>query len=38
MEGEKSYIYKVSDKNIANKTEVEIGLRGDGKVRDSFWP
>jgi membrane fusion protein (multidrug efflux system) len=32
MEGEKSYIYKVSDKNIANKTEVEIGLRGDSKV------
>ena len=32
MEGEKSYIYKVSDQNIANKTEVEIGLRADGKV------
>jgi len=32
MEGEKSYIYKVSDQNIVNKTEVEIGLRGDGKV------
>ena len=32
MEGEKSYIYKVSDKNIANKTEVKIGLRADGKV------
>ena len=32
MEGEKSYIYKVSDKNIANKTEVKIGLRSDGKV------
>ena len=32
MEGEKSYIYKVSDKNIANKTEVQIGLRGEGKV------
>ena len=32
MEGEKSYIYKVSDENIVNKTEVEIGLRGDGKV------
>ena len=32
MEGEKSYIYKVSDENIANKTEVEIGLRSDGKV------
>ena len=32
MEGEKSYIYKVSDKNIANKTEVKIGLRDNGKV------
>jgi membrane fusion protein (multidrug efflux system) len=32
MEGEKSYIYTVSDKDIANKTEVEIGLRGDSKV------
>ncbi|MDB3888234.1 efflux RND transporter periplasmic adaptor subunit [Candidatus Pelagibacter sp.] len=32
MEGEKSYVYKVSDENIANKTEVDIGLRSDGKV------
>ena len=32
MEGEKSYIYKVSDENITNKTEVGIGLRIDGKV------
>jgi len=32
MEGEKSYIYTVSDENIANKTEVEIGLRGDSKI------
>ena len=32
MEGEKSYIYKVSDKNITNKTEVDIGTRNDGKV------
>ena len=32
MEGEKSYIYKVSDKNITNKTEVDIGSRNDGKV------
>ncbi len=32
MEGEKSYIYKVSDKNITNKTEVKIGSRSDGKV------
>ena len=32
MEGDKTFIYKVSEKNIVNKTEVEIGLRGDGKV------
>ena len=32
MEGEKSYIYKVSDKNITDKTEVDIGIRNDGKV------
>ena len=32
MEGEKSYIYKVSNKNITNKTEVKIGSRSDGKV------
>ena len=32
MEGEKSYIYKVSDENITNKTEVDIGLRSDGRV------
>jgi membrane fusion protein (multidrug efflux system) len=36
MEGEKSYIYTVSDENIANKTEVEIGLRGDSKVEILF--
>jgi membrane fusion protein, multidrug efflux system len=32
MEGEKSYIYKVSDENITNKIEVNIGLRSDGKI------
>jgi membrane fusion protein, multidrug efflux system len=32
MEGEKSYVYKVSDEYITNKTEVDIGLRSDGKV------
>ena len=32
MEGEKSYVYKVSNENIANKTEVKIGLRSNGKV------
>ena len=32
MEGDKSYIYTVSDKNIANKTEVEIGQRVDENI------
>jgi membrane fusion protein, multidrug efflux system len=32
MEGEKSYVYTVSDENITNKTEVDIGLRSDGIV------
>ena len=32
MEGDKTYIYKVSEKNIANKTMIEIGLRGDSKI------
>ena len=32
MEGDKSYVYKITDKNIANKTEVNIGLRGDRNI------
>ena len=32
MEGDKTFIYKVSEKNIADKTEIKIGLRGDGKI------
>ena len=32
MEGEKSYVYRVSEKNITSKTEVEIGSRNDGKI------
>ena len=32
MEGENSYVYKVSSDNIANKTKVKIGSRGYGKV------
>ena len=32
MEGEKSYIYKVSEENITNRIQVDIGLRSDGKV------
>ena len=27
VEGDKSYVYKINDENIANKTEVETGLR-----------
>ena len=32
MEGERAYVYIVSPENIANKTEVEIGIRQDGKI------
>ena len=32
MEGDKSYVYKVSDENIANKTEIKSGLRNNSKV------
>ena len=32
LEGDKTYVYKVSDENIANKTEVLIGLRDSGYV------
>ena len=32
VEGEKSYVYKVSEDNTANKTEVKIGLRGDKNI------
>ena len=32
MEGDKSYIYKVSNDDITNKIEVEIGIRSDGRV------
>ena len=32
MEGEKSYVYKISNENIAEKTEVEIGIRKKGFV------
>ena len=27
VEGDKSYVYKINDENIANKTEVKTGLR-----------
>jgi len=32
MEGEKSYVYKISNENIAYKTEVKIGIRKKGNV------
>ena len=28
IEGDKSYVYKIDNENVANKTEVNIGLRG----------
>ena len=32
MEGEKSYVYKVTPENIANKIEVKIGIRTEGNI------
>jgi membrane fusion protein (multidrug efflux system) len=32
IEGDKSYVYKIDEKNIANKTEVKTGLRGDKNI------
>jgi membrane fusion protein, multidrug efflux system len=32
IEGSKSYVYKVSGDNIANKTEIEIGIRNNGFI------
>jgi membrane fusion protein, multidrug efflux system len=32
LEGDKIFVYKVSDKNITNKTEIKIGIRNDGFV------
>ena len=32
MEGDKAFVYRVSTENIANKIEVQIGNRGEGKV------
>jgi membrane fusion protein (multidrug efflux system) len=32
IEGSKSYVYKVSKDNIANKTEIEIGIRNSGFI------
>ena len=32
LEGNKAYVYKVSKDNITNRSEIQIGLRKDGKV------
>ena len=32
LEGNKSYVYKISEDNIAKRLEIEIGLRNDGDV------
>ena len=32
IEGDKSYVYKINEKNIANKTEVTTGLRDDKNI------
>ena len=32
LEGDKTYVYKVSEKNITNKTEIKIGIRNSGYV------
>ncbi len=32
IEGDKSYVYKINEKNIANKIEVNTGLRGNKNV------
>ena len=32
IEGDKSYVYKINDKNIANKTEVNTGLRSNKNI------
>jgi len=32
LEGDKTYVYKVSEKNITNKTEINIGIRDGGYI------
>ena len=36
IEGDKSYVYKINNENIANKTEVKTGLRGDKNIEIIF--
>ena len=32
VEGDKSYVYKINDENIANKIEVKTGLRSEKNI------
>ena len=32
VEGDKSYVYKISNDNIANKTQIKTGIRSDKKI------
>ena len=32
VEGDKSYVYKINEENIANKTEVKTGLRSNKNI------
>ena len=32
VEGDKSFVYKINNENIANKTEVKTGLRSDKQI------
>ena len=32
IEGDKAYVYKINEENIANKTEVKTGLRGNKNI------
>ena len=32
LEGNKAYVYKISEENVASRSEIQIGLRNDGNV------
>ena len=32
IEGDKSFVYKINEKNIANKTEIKTGLRNNKNI------
>ena len=36
VEGDKSYVFKINDENIAKKTQVKTGLRSDKKCRNNL--